>query len=94
MGIIRKNAPAGAVPAVRQPDIPYKPGIYKKEAMEFLKETLAGDIYNFIISHESANRHPYVAARIYLEAADWSRFVWIEQHGSLQGYAEETAGNV
>ena len=40
------------------------------------------------MSSEAGRRHRYVAARAFLNQADWEKFVWIEQHGSLAGYPE------
>ena len=38
------------------------------------------------MSCEAGRRHHYVVARAFLDQADWEKFVWIEQYGSLEGF--------
>lgn len=64
----------------------YSPGAYREEAKAFLRQRMQADTFDYIMSHGSGSRYPYVAARIYLGPEDWDKYVWIEQHGSLDGY--------
>ena len=64
----------------------YLPGNYKEEASDFLRSCLGESIYEEIMSAEAGQRHPYVAARLFLNEDDWRKYVWIEQYGSLDGY--------
>ena len=64
----------------------YSPGAYHTEAQSFLKSHMNAETYDLIMSHRDGRRLPYVAARIYLNGEDWDRYVWIEQHGSLDGF--------
>ena len=69
----------------------YSPGIYKTEAVMFLKQCLDSDTFDRLCKSENFRRNPVVAAKIYLGGEDWNRYVWIEQHGSLAGFKAETA---
>ena len=64
----------------------YLPGNYKKEANAFLRECMGEQMYEKIMSAEAGRRHPYVAARLFLNEDDWRKYVWIEQYGSLDEY--------
>jgi hypothetical protein len=64
----------------------YQPGPFRKEAMAFLKERLGEELFDRIMDQSDSRRHPYVAARVFLGQGDWERYVWIEQHGSLDGF--------
>ena len=64
----------------------YTPGDYREEAKAFLKACMDEKTYNFIMSHGDGRNHPYVAAKIYLESGDWEKYIWIEHHGSLDGF--------
>ncbi len=66
----------------------YTPGVYREQALTFLKERIDTETYNCLMRHGECLRHPYVAAKIYLNAGDWDKYIWIEQHGSLEGYPE------
>ena len=55
----------------------YRPGLYRDAALDFFRSCVG-----------SGHRHHYVAARAFLNQADWERFVWVEQHGSLEGFPE------
>ena len=61
----------------------YAPGAYRKEALVFLKQCIGEEQYNRFMCKEP---HHYVAARILLDEMNWKRFVWIEQHGSLEHF--------
>ena len=64
----------------------YVPGTYKQEASAFLKACLGDEMYGKIMHSGSGQKYPYVAAKIYLNGLDWEKYVWIEQHGSLEGF--------
>ena len=66
----------------------YTPGAYKEEAKAFFRLCVGAEIYERAMSSEAGRRHHYVAARAFLNQADWEKFVWIEQYGSLAGYPE------
>ena len=67
----------------------YSPGIYKTEAVMFLKQCLDSDTFAKLSRSENFRRNPVVAAKIYLRDEDWNKYVWIEQHGSLDGFTGE-----
>ena len=69
----------------------YSPGIYKTEAVLFLKQCLDSDTFDRLCKSENFRRNPVVAAKIYLRGEDWNKYVWIEQHGSLDGFTGENA---
>ena len=66
----------------------YVPGLgfYPEEAKAFLKQCVGEEVYSRAMSSEAGRRHHYVAARAFLSQADWEKFTWIEQFGSLEGY--------
>ena len=64
----------------------YLPGNYKREADAFLKTCIGAKMYDKVMSAEAGRRHPYVAARLFLNEDDWRKYVWIEQYGSLDEY--------
>lgn len=64
----------------------YLPGAYKDEARDFLRQCMDQDTFERIMSHKDGRKHPYVAAKIYLSETDWEKYIWIERHGSLEGY--------
>ncbi len=64
----------------------YSPGIHKKEAVAFLKQRLDEDIFEKLCSNESFCRNPVIGAKLFLCVEDWNKYVWIEQHGSLNSY--------
>ena len=69
----------------------YSPGIYKTEAVLFLKQCLDSDTFDRLCKSENFRRNPVVAAKIYLSGENWNKYVWIEQHGSLDGFTGEKA---
>ncbi len=71
---------------MKTPEISYRPGKYREEALDFLKERLGEKQFEQIMGKADSREHPYVAARVFLSPADWERYVWIEQHGTLEGY--------
>ena len=65
----------------------YKPGLpYKEEALSFFRSCVGEELYERAMSSEAGKQHHYVAARTLLSQTDWEKFVWIEQHGSLDGF--------
>lgn len=65
----------------------YTPGEYQAEAMAFMKSCLGEEQYVRVMSPEKAREHPYVAARLFLSPLDWEKYVYVEQHGTLDGYS-------
>ena len=69
----------------------YSPGKYKTEAVSFLKQCLDSDTFAKLCKSENFRKNPVVGAKIYLSAENWNKYVWIEQHGSLDGFTGENA---
>lgn len=65
----------------------YSPGIYKKEAVAFLKQYPDEDVIEKLCQNDNFYRSPVVGAKIFLCAEDWNKYVWIEQHGTLDGFS-------
>ena len=65
----------------------YSPGVYKKEAVAFLKQCLNEEVFEKLCRNEKFRRNPVIGAKLFLSAEDWNKYVWIEQHGSLNGFA-------
>ena len=65
----------------------YFSGTYRAEALCFLKEHMDEKTYNLIMQKDGKKK-PYVAAKVFLSPSDWKKYVWIEQHGSLDGFGE------
>ena len=66
----------------------YSPGIFKEEAVDFLKQHMDAETYDLVMSRGEGKAIPSVLARIYLTEADWKKYVWIEKNGNLQNYTE------
>ena len=67
----------------------YRPGFqYKKESLQFFKACVGEDVYNAAMNSDAGRAHHYTVARAFLDQADWEKFVWIEEHGSLDGFPE------
>ncbi len=65
----------------------YKPGFhFKANALKFFRMCVGNEIYEQAMSSEVGKHHHYVVARVFLNQADWEKFVWIEEHGSLDGF--------
>lgn len=64
----------------------YSPGVYKKEAVAYLKQCLNADVYEKLCQNDNFCKNPVVGAKLFLCAEDWNKYVWIEQHGSLDGF--------
>lgn len=81
-----KREPAAMKPRPAQSSSVYRPGEYKKEALAFLKERIGDTQFDQIMGRTDSRQHPYVAARLFLSPLDWDKYVWIEQHGTLEGF--------
>ena len=69
----------------------YKPGLkFRKESMAFFRDCVGEETYTRAMSSEAGRRHHYVAARAFLNQADWEKFVWIEEFGSLADFPGES----
>ena len=67
----------------------YKPGFrYKKESLQFFKACVGDEVYGKAMNSEAGRAHHYTVARAFLNQADWEKFVWIEEYGSLEGFPE------
>ena len=65
----------------------YKPGFqFKKESLEFFRQCVGEDVYDRAMNSEVGKKYHYVAARAFLNQADWEKFVWIEEFGSLADF--------
>ena len=65
----------------------YRPGFrYKRESLQFFRDCVGEDVYNKAMTSEAGRAHHYVVARVFLSQPDWEKFVWIEEHGSLEGF--------
>ena len=65
----------------------YKSGFpYREEALRFFRSCVGEEQYERAMNSEAGKQHHYVAARAFLSQADWEKFVWIEEHGSLTGF--------
>lgn len=69
----------------------YSLGKYKTEAVMFLKQCLDRDTFERLSRSDNFRRNPVVGAKIYLSGEDWNKYVWIEQHGSPDGFTGESA---
>ncbi len=72
----------------------YAPGAFREEAQAFLRERLGNQLYEQVMESEESRTHPYVPAKVFLGAADWKKYVWIEQHGSLRGFPQQEDGAI
>lgn len=65
----------------------YKQGFrYKTESLQFFKACVGDETYRKALSSDAGKAHHYTVARAFLSQADWEKFVWIEEHGSLDGF--------
>ncbi len=65
----------------------YKPGFrYRKESLRFFKACVGDDTYSRAMNSEAGKAHHYAVARAFLNQAEWEKFVWIEEHGSLDSF--------
>lgn len=56
-----------------------------------MKQCLDSDTFAKLCKSENFRRNPVVGAKIYLSGENWNKYVWIEQHGSLDGFTGEKA---
>ncbi|MBR3740006.1 MAG: hypothetical protein IKN04_06020 [Clostridia bacterium] len=59
---------------------------FKNESMQYFKSCVGEDVYSKAMNCDAGRAHHYVVARTLLDQADWEKFVWIEEHGSLKGF--------
>ena len=65
----------------------YKSGfLHKRESLRFFRACVGDSIYEKAMNSEAGRAHHYVAARAFLSQPDWEKFVWIEEHGTLDGF--------
>lgn len=65
----------------------YRPGFrHKKESLRFFKTCVGDEAYTKAMNSEAGRTHHYVVARTLLNQTDWEKFVWIEEHGSLEDF--------
>ena len=65
----------------------YKPGFrFKDASLRYFRECVGDELYTRAMSSEAGHTHHYAVARAFLNQADWERFVWIEEYGSLDGF--------
>lgn len=65
----------------------YRPGFqYQEASLRFFRRCVGDAVYERAMSSDVGKRHHYVVARAFLSQSDWEKFVWIEQHGSLDGF--------
>ncbi len=65
----------------------YRPGLpYKEASLDFFRQCVGDKAYESAMNSPVGKRHHYVVARAFLNQSDWEKFVWIEEHGSLDGF--------
>ena len=64
----------------------YRPGKFRREALDFFRQRVGEKQFEQIMDRDDSFQHPCVAARVFLSPMDWVRYVWIEQHGTLEGF--------
>lgn len=65
----------------------YRPGFrHKKESLRFFKTCVGDETYTKAMKSEAGRTHHYVVVRTLLNQTDWEKFVWIEEHGSLEDF--------
>lgn len=65
----------------------YRSGFrHKKESLRFFRACVGDEMYETAMSSDAGRAHHYVVARMFLNQADWEKFVWIEEHGSLEDF--------
>ena len=68
----------------------YHPGFrYRSESLAFFKSRVGDEVYERAMNSDAGRAHHYAVARAFLGQADWEKFVWIEEHGSLDGFPEQ-----
>ena len=65
----------------------YRPGFrYRKESMQYFKSCVGEEAYKKAMNSDAGRAHHYVVARTFLNQSEWEKFVWIEEHGSLDDF--------
>ena len=65
----------------------YRPGFrHKQESLRFFRACVGDEMYEKAMSSDAGCAHHYVVARMFLNQTDWEKFVWIEEHGSLEDF--------
>lgn len=65
----------------------YRPGFrFKTESLAFFRLCVGEETYSRAMHSEAGKQHHFVVARAFLKQADWEKFVWIEEYGSLKGF--------
>ena len=59
---------------------------YNKKAETFLKKHMDKELYASIMETDRGKKLPQVAARVFLSDADWDKYMWIMEHGSLKEF--------
>ncbi len=65
----------------------YQPGFrYRKESLRFFRSCVGDNVYSKAMNSDAGRAHHYTVARAFLNQSDWEKFVWIEEHGSLDEF--------
>ena len=65
----------------------YRPGFrFKSESLAFFRLCVGEETYARAMQSEAGKHHHFVVARAFLNQANWEKFVWIEEYGSLDGF--------
>ncbi len=56
--------------------------------MPFFRSCVGEETYTRAMTCKAGRLHHYVAARAFLNQADWEELVWVEEHGSLDSFPE------
>ena len=65
----------------------YRPGFrFKKESLRYFRQCVGEETYARAMQSDAGRQHHFVVARAFLNQSDWEKFVWIEEHGSLEGF--------
>ena len=65
----------------------YRQGFrYKKESLDYFRQCGGEETYRLAMNSEAGRAHHYTVARAFLSQTDWEKFVWIEEHGSLDDF--------
>ena len=62
---------------------------YKDESLRFFRACVGDDVYTKAMNSEAGRAHHYAVARAFLSQTDWEKFVWIEEHGTLDGFPKK-----
>ena len=68
----------------------YKPGFqHKEKSLVFFRSCVGDEVYSKAMNSEAGRAHHYTVARAFLSQRDWEKFVWIEEHGNLDGFPRQ-----